>query len=309
MKSLTVAQASKMYFLDKTLAKTTSEQYKYFHTLLVEFLADDSKALDEITSQQIRRFLKWVRQEKELSPKTAALAHTALSSLWTWASEELEIDNILASITRPRFHTKPIDIFTQDDIKAMVHAAEFTHYERCGQVIQARRPTALRDIAIIVTLVGTGLRASELCDLEIRDYNDDIGRIRIRHGKGDKERFVYPCKRTQRVIMRYLLSRKDAKPTDPLFAAGDFEDSKIDRKNLLKLTKRLGDNANVKGANPHRFRHTFAVQFLRNGGGLEQLRLLLGHGDLRTVLTYAKLAEIDLQKAMTSASPVDNWKI
>lgn len=308
MKSLTLSQACKMYFLDKTLAKPTAEQYKYFHVLLAEFLETDPP-LEDITSQQIRRFLKWVRQEKDLSPKTAALAHTAISSLWKWAEDELEIENAVTGIKRPKFHQKPIDIFTQEQIKAILRSAEFITYERRGKVITAKRPTALRNAAVILTLLDGGLRATELCDLLVSDYDEDIGRLSIRHGKGDKARFIYVGKRCQRAIMRYMLSRKDPKPSDPLFAAGDFEDSRIDRKNLLKMVRRMGNDAGIKGVHPHRFRHTMAVTFLRNGGRIEQLRLLLGHGDLRTVLHYARLAEVDLETAMASASPADNWKL
>ncbi|MFZ4663576.1 MAG: tyrosine-type recombinase/integrase [Caldilineaceae bacterium] len=308
MKSLTLSQSCKIFFLDKTLAKTTAEQYKYFHGLLAEFLSDDPE-LESITSQQIRRFLKWVRQDKELSPKTAALAHTAVSSLWKWAEDELEIENIVSGIKRPKFHQKPIDIFTQEQIKAIMQAAEFSNYERYGKEIKAKRPTALRDMAIILTLLDGGLRATELCNLLISDYDDELGRFLIRNGKGDKSRFIYVGKRCQRAIMRYLINRKSSKPNDPLFAAGEFEDSHIDRKNLRKYMQRIGNSAGVKGVHPHRFRHTMAVTFLRNGGRIEQLRLLLGHGDLRTVLHYARLAEVDLENAMASASPADNWKL
>ena len=308
MKSITLSQSCKMFFLDKTLAKTTAEQYKYFHSLLAEFLSDDV-LLEDITSQQIRRFLKWIRQEKDLSPKTAALAHTAVSSLWKWAEDELEIENIVAGIKRPKFNQKPIDIFTQDQIKAILQACEFLNYERHGKIIKAKQPTALRNLAITLTLLDGGLRATELCDLLISDYDSDIGRLSIRHGKGDKARFVFVGKRCQRAIMRYLISRKNAKPNDPLFATGDFEDGRIDRKNLRKMLVRIGNNAGVKNVHPHRFRHTMAVMFLRNGGRIEQLRLLLGHGDLRTVLHYARLAEVDLENAMASASPADNWKL
>ncbi len=58
----------------------------------------------------------------------------------------------------------------------------------------------------------------------------------------------------------------------------------------------------------HKFRHTFAITFLRNGGSVLELQRMLGHERLDTVRIYASLAEADLQEAQKRASPADNWK-
>lgn len=60
---------------------------------------------------------------------------------------------------------------------------------------------------------------------------------------------------------------------------------------------------------PHRFRHTFAITFLRNGGNTFALQKLLGHEELSTVLKYVKLAETDIKAAQAAASVVDNWRL
>lgn len=72
---------------------------------------------------------------------------------------------------------------------------------------------------------------------------------------------------------------------------------------------RLGVKAGVQDCHPHRFRHTFAVNFLRNGGNAFELQMALGHTTLETVQTYLSLAQTDLDAAHRKASPVENWQL
>lgn len=81
------------------------------------------------------------------------------------------------------------------------------------------------------------------------------------------------------------------------------------RDNLLNLVVRIAKRAGVRGANVHRFRHTFAIQFLRNGGSVLALQDALGHERMETVRIYAKLAEVDLQAMQRAASPADGWEL
>lgn len=71
----------------------------------------------------------------------------------------------------------------------------------------------------------------------------------------------------------------------------------------------LADRAGVRNASVHRFRHTFAVGFLRNGGNVFALQEILGHARIDTVKIYVRLAERDLADAQRRASPVDNWRL
>jgi site-specific recombinase XerD len=81
----------------------------------------------------------------------------------------------------------------------------------------------------------------------------------------------------------------------------------LDRTILRRLIHTTGERAGVADAHPHRFRHTFAITFLRNGGNVFALQTILGHESLEMVKRYLKIAQTDLQKAHQDASPVMNW--
>ncbi len=83
----------------------------------------------------------------------------------------------------------------------------------------------------------------------------------------------------------------------------------FDRNSLRKAIVRIGNRAGVRGANVHRFRHTFAINYLRNGGDPYSLQRLLGHSTMEMVKRYLAIAQADLERNHKLASPVDNWRL
>ena len=83
----------------------------------------------------------------------------------------------------------------------------------------------------------------------------------------------------------------------------------MSKNSLRLLITGLGEKAGVKKCHPHRFRHTFAITYLRFGGDVFTLQALLGHSTLDMVRHYAVSAEIDIQQAHRRASPADNWRL
>ena len=296
------------YWLDRDdLAKTTVEQYQYFYKLLQSYLPDDPE-FEAITARQVKQFLSYLAGERGLSKKTAALCWAALASLWKWASKEIECENVVKAVPIPKYQAKLIEPYTSDQIKAMLSSAEYYTADRGGKRTKVRRATGLRDRAIILTLLDCGLRATELCNLKVGDYDQSRGRVMVKQGKGSKDRAVFAGKRTQKAIWRYLAERDKVKPTDNLFASSETG-NRMDRNNLRKLLQRIGDHAGVEGVTVHRYRHTCAISLLRNGASSLAVQRVLGHEDLKTVLIYVKLAECDLEQVASAQSPADIWRL
>ncbi len=139
------------------------------------------------------------------------------------------------------------------------------------------------------------------------DYVQAQGRLLVREGKWGKDRVVFLGQSGRRILWRYLVTRPDVKPGDPLFASNTG--TALERNNLRKTLQRIGERAGVLDVTVHRFRHTFAVNFLRNGGNVLELQDMLGHERMDTVRIYAKLAEVDLQVAQQRSSVADNWRL
>lgn len=288
------------------LAEDTQRNYASRFKRLTAHMGDPD--FRSITSGDVNEFLEH-EASRGVSDRTVYDTWVALSALWTWANKELSIPHVVRGhIPMPSFKKPSIIPFTEDEIKAMIRAAEWTSNwnSKLGKPTRSKRPTAKRDRAIILTLLDTGIRASELCALQFRDFNAEQGRLFIRHGKGDKERYVYMGERAQKAIWLYNLERK-VKPADMLFATKTK--NRLDRNNLRHTLQRIAEVAGVDDVFTHRFRHTFAINFLRNGGNVFELQRILGHEELDTVRVYLELAQTDIAAAQRTHSPADNWRL
>jgi len=291
----------------RTLSENTVRDYTVTFSRLREFVGAGT-GFEQIGSEQIHKFLNHLRDKIGLGDKTLANAWIAMSSLWSWAEVELGIPHALrGSVQRPSYRLPQIEPYSKADVGAMLNACEKSAGwdARNGNKVESRRDTALRDRTILLVLLDTGVRASELCDFVISDYDSKRGRLMVRKGKGKKQRVVFLGMNTRKVLWRYLADRPDAKQGDPLFATRGGQP--LDRNGLRHMIQRCAARGGVMKATVHRFRHTFAITFLRNGGSVLQLQALLGHEKLETIRIYAKLAEMDLERAQEVASPVDGW--
>jgi len=173
-----------------------------------------------------------------------------------------------------------------------------------------QRHTYKRDRAIITVLLDTGISVSELCDAKISDFDPKNGRLIIT-GKGKKSRIIYMGNTSRQALWNYLVQcypKDKPRPDDPLFLTNDnlFP---MTRNGVLLLLKRLGEKAEVNHVYPNRFRHTFAIEFLRNGGNIYALQQVLGHSSLDMVRRYLKYFQTDMDNLTRRTSPADNWGI
>lgn len=155
-------------------------------------------------------------------------------------------------------------------------------------------------------LLDTGIRATELCELVINQVDMNNKKILI-FGKGAKERIVPVSAQTAQALWKYMATRPSDLGNDLLFVSKTG--SRLERDDLCRLITRLGKRAGVPNAHPHRFRHTFSINFLRNGGNMFVLQSILGHSTMSMIKKYLALAQADVEAGHKQASSVAHWKL
>ncbi|MHA1112872.1 MAG: tyrosine-type recombinase/integrase [Promethearchaeota archaeon] len=283
--------------------------YKYGINKLINFLNNPN--ISSITKRDIQDFFIYLREKENLAESSIRNIMRAIKVLFKWAELEPDIKCPDFDLSYPKASSKHIEPFHSEDIKRLLIACEYTKSSQTKnrKAFRMHRPTAKRDKAIILTLLDTGLRVSELSRLTIADLDLETGQITVTpfgSGLKSKPRTVFIGKLSKSTLWRYLASRN--------IEADDFVfisklNRPMDRHSIRKVLKYIGDKAEIQDVYPHRFRHTFAIQYLRNDGDIYTLQRILGHSSLEMVKRYLAIAKADCQTAHRKASPVDNWKL
>lgn len=285
-------------------------------TYLCEWLG--SPELNAITLDDLNRYFVHLRTDykpKRINNDTSPLKEASIDNHWKtirgffkWADET----QILSSqrpdlkLRRPKYATPQIVPFTQEEIRKLLeHAQKSDVVKSNGRRYKIKRVNADRDNAMIMILLDTGMRVGELNRLTVGDINLENGEIHIRpyrNGYKSKARTVYLGARSRQAIWKYIAK---------LQAQRDLSQTIFDlRGSSIRFTlRRIAKNAGIPNVHPHRFRHTFAITYLRNGGDVFTLQRLLGHSTLDMTRKYLDIVRDDLQNAHRYASPVDNWKL
>ena len=227
----------------------------------------------------------------------------SLSAFYRWSSGEFEFPNPMLQVAKPKYVVKLVEPFTREDVAALLKACTVSReVQPTDRRAFVMRPyEADRNQTIILTLLDTGLRAGELCALNIGDYVEQTGKLEVKHGrsggsKGRKGRLVYLGKTARRTVWRYLAKREDRTDLDaPMFLG--HHNRRMDRDVLRQVVNKTGRRTQVTHTHPHRFRHTFAITYLRAGGDVFTLQALLGNSTLTMVEHYAQVAVLDVEKA------------
>ena len=186
-----------------------------------------------------------------------------------------------------------------------VESAVFTIEALQARASENENPLTLRDLAIVETLYGSGIRVSELSGLNVEDIDRERNTVRV-IGKGNKERIVPIGLPAIRAIENWIsrgrneLSNSMGDPALFLGSRGKRIDQRVVREIVYEATQALGSN---KRLGPHALRHSAATHLLEGGADLRTVQEILGHSSLSTTQIYTHVSEERIKKAYEQAHP------
>ncbi len=167
-----------------------------------------------------------------------------------------------------------------------------------------RTPSGLRDRAILEILYGCGLRASELCGLDLRSVVLDEALLRV-HGKGEKERVVPVMGTAAAALSAYLGQGRGGlvgrRPTQAVFL--NVRGGRLSRQSVHAIVERYGRMAGIEGLHPHTLRHSYATHLLEGGADLRAVQELLGHANIATTQLYTHVDRSHIRRVYLAAHP------
>ncbi len=165
-------------------------------------------------------------------------------------------------------------------------------------------PSGLRDRAILETLYGCGLRASELCGLDLRSVVLGEALLRV-HGKGGKERVVPVMGTAAAALSAYLEQGRGElvgrRPTQAVFL--NVRGGRLSRQSVHAIVERYGRVAGIEGLHPHTLRHSYATHLLEGGADLRAVQELLGHANIATTQLYTHVDRSHIRRVYLAAHP------
>lgn len=244
----------------KTIKIYTAEALKFS-----EFL--NGKPFTEVATFDIRNFLA---QKKLDGVKNITLENyrSYISAFFQWLTNEEHIQKNPAAAIKPIQCTK--------EIKTAFSAVEIDKIRSACKNEKER--------AIVEFLLSSGVRGSELVNLEVSDVDFNTKAVHVRHGKGDKERYTYIDDVAKDHLIRYLMKNKIE--SGYLFQGirGQFT-----RSGINQMVHTIGKRAGVENVHTHRFRRTFATRLAARGMDLQDIQALMGHTNINTTMIYVAM--------------------
>lgn len=244
------------------------------------------------TEKMLKDVIVYCMEQLGNNPTTINHRIRSMKQFYAFLHKESVIHiNPAHSLQKQKGKKEQIKPFTDDELKDLL--AQPNKKEFVG----------FRDYTIMLVLIDTGVRLSELVNMKVTDISLENGKI-IVLGKGNKEREVMFQATTREQLRRYLKIRGTVHH-DYLWIAHD--DKPLARKTIQDRLKKYGEMAGVKKrVSPHTFRHTCAKMYIIQGGDIFSLQQLLGHSSLEMCRHYVTLWGTDLQNMHRKFSPVES---
>ena len=265
---------------DTTVNSYSEDIYKYLEYMESKNI---SSALD-ISYNNLLDYLKYLDDNKyEVS--SVARKIVSIKAFHKYLSENYNVVDISTKINTPKFYRKLPNILTIEEVDNLLD-------------IKLDTPFDYRNKAMLELMYSSGLRVSELINLELSDIDLNNNYVRC-FGKGSKERIVpvgeYSSKYLSIYINEYRDSMKKGYYTEKIFLNNHGKE--MTRQGFFKIIKKIAKDKDInKNITPHMLRHSFATHLLNNGADLRTIQEMLGHSSISTTQIYTNVTNDILQE-------------
>ncbi len=278
------------------MSKDTVRWYRQKLGAFVHYLADreEPPTLAQLSPDVVRDFVATVQATGCTAFTTRGYVQV-LKGFGTWLAEEGYVGvSPLQRLRLPKVPKYVVRPLSHQEVVALLGA------------IKRRSFSGARDLAVLLILLDTGMRLGELTGLKLRDAEEVIrdGVFKVM-GKGSRERYLPLGRAARDALRRYAQVYRPDIAADALFLGRDHRP--LAAEGLRQIIRRVSQRAGVSGVHPHRLRHTFAVNYLVNGGDAMMLQRILGHSTLEMVRNYVALDMRDIKARHVEASPGDRF--
>lgn len=236
----------------------------------------------DVTRGDVESFIE--DQLARHSASTAATRYRCLQQFFRYVVDEGELDRSpMQNMSPPTVDERPVPVLTDDELRALLTACQGAEFDD------------RRDTAIVRLFIDSGIRRAEMASIKLDDVDLDAGAVLV-HGKGNRYRHAPFGSRTTEALDRYLRVRRRHRLADRpelwLGVRGPLTDSGISQ-----MLERRATTAGIDDMTPHRFRHTFAHQWLAAGGAEGDLQALAGWRSPQMVARYGASARAERASA------------
>ncbi|MCL6587207.1 MAG: site-specific tyrosine recombinase XerD [Anoxybacillus sp.] len=283
--------------VERNLAKNTIVSYerdlrKYAHYLIN---VEQVHSWNDVSRLHILQFLKFLKEGGN-SAKTIARHIASIRSFHQFLLREKVTDkDPTVHIETPQLERSLPKVLSTAEVEALLDAPK------------VNTPFGIRDKAMLELLYATGMRVSEMVNLNLSDVHLTMGFVRC-YGKGNKERIIPVGRIALSALKMYIeearpkLIHPKKRATDALFL--NHHGERLTRQGFWKILKKLAKEANIeKELTPHTFRHSFATHLLENGADLRAVQELLGHADISTTQIYTHVTKTRLKDVYEQYHP------
>ncbi|WP_449536832.1 site-specific tyrosine recombinase XerD [Ferdinandcohnia sp. Marseille-Q9671] len=273
--------------VERRLANNTVMSYerdlKTYYAYLTK--VESITSFNEVSRLQVIHFLKYLKEQGK-SSKTLARNIASIRSFHQFLfREKVTTHNPTEQIETPQSERTLPKVLNIKEVEALLDAPKLNN------------PLGIRDKAMLELLYATGIRVSELVNLNLSDIHLSMGFIRCL-GKGNKERIVPLGSVATKALLHYTEDARGQlvkqKKTDAFFV--NHHGNRLTRQGFWKNLKKIAKVARIeKELTPHTLRHSFATHLLENGADLRAVQEMLGHADISTTQIYTHVTKARLK--------------